>query len=1025
MNQQITTPKATNDSKLATSAGELSRQEEVGKLFSTVPSRRKVHKWGGRWMAFAFLACALVHCPLLGAPGDLTLVSITADGTKNSADCRALDISADGTKVLFSAEAGDLGFSTTYQAIYVKDLVTGKIQLVSQTREGISANGYCAWAEISADGRRVAFESTADNLHPDDSDHTTDVYVKDLETGRLWLASVRQDGEKGDWISSEPSISSDGNRVAFTSGSTNLDPAVNGYYYNVYVKDLETGKLILASISSMGFTDTDRRAATPVLSGDGMRVAFEAGRRDLIPGVRTISHIFVKDLESGEILLASANSSGEPANQYSLAPGINSDGTRVTFYTDADNLDSADNDTSNDVFLKDMETGESILVSRHEEEFETFGESPVISGDGWKVAFHSNAISIHPTLETCTFRDECNWLFVMDVETGTVRVASENGLGVNDRIKTRDALTTYQLSADGRFVVFSSRGDRWGEPFDDPILDVYVKELGFPSDSPGGGPQPPAITQPPQSVVWEPGETGRLEVQAESEEPLFYQWRKNGVNLPGETAAALTIEAVDFSHGGLFEVIASNETGAVLSVAAEATVNVAPLPFNDTFAQRGSIRSESGFGQGMNTGTTSEPMEPAHGKQAGGKSIWIDYTAPATGILTLSTVGSAFDTILAVYSGETLDNLVPIVRDDDSGGFLAGEVRFNVKAGESYAIAVDGFGTADAGIAILSWELEPTEDLVPVIIEQPISQTIPPGGAVELSVEVQQADVAYQWLVNGNILDGATEAVLALADPAPGNYVARITTASGRTIESQPARIERGPLAGGVTTEGKLALLFDEAMPAGQAIAASRRPRASQNGFTSVAAGSIGAQIFDNLGSTTEPGEPLHAQVSGGASRWFGIEANEHGYMELDTQGSEIDTVIAVYTGSSLQDLQLIVENNNPSPGDSAASVRFAAAKGVRYAVAVDGVQGASGKIQLRWHHSRDDFHIHGPHWTDTGKFSIQILGIPGQSVAIEQSPDLKTWSPAGSVLLPNGLADYRTPVDPSMPQFFLRVKSE
>jgi hypothetical protein len=104
------------------------------------------------------------------------------------------------------------------------------------TQDGVKG----AWStqpSLSADGSRVAF-SSGSRLHPADDDNETDAYVKDLRTGEVILASASGTGEKGNARSSLASISADGNRVAFLSGATNLHPSGSS---GLMVKDLTSG----------------------------------------------------------------------------------------------------------------------------------------------------------------------------------------------------------------------------------------------------------------------------------------------------------------------------------------------------------------------------------------------------------------------------------------------------------------------------------------------------------------------------------------------------------------------------------------------------------------------------------------------------------------------------------------------------------------------------------------------------------------------------------------------------------------
>src|SRR5439155_1190198 len=110
----------------------------------------------------------------------------------------------------------------------------------------------------------------------------------------------------------------------------------------------------------------------------------------------------------------------------------------------------------------------------------------------------------------------------------------------------------------------------------------------------------------------------------------------------------------------------------------------------------------SGTATGSNSGATKEAGEPAHNGNAGGKSIWYRWTAPSSGTATIDTIGSAFDTLLAVYTGTAVSALTRIASDDDSGGNRTSKVTFTAVAGTTYQIAIDGYNGA-AGSTKLNW----------------------------------------------------------------------------------------------------------------------------------------------------------------------------------------------------------------------------------------------------------------------------------------------------------------------------------
>ena len=95
--------------------------------------------------------------------------------------------------------------------------------------------------------------------------------------------------------------------------------------------------------------------------------------------------------------------------------------------------------------------------------------------------------------------------------------------------------------------------------------------------------------------------------------------------------------------------------------------------------------------------------------------------------------GSTFDTLLAVYQGISVTSLIPVAQDDDSGGFFTSLVRFNVLAGQSYEVAIDGFAGVGGDI-VLELGVEATTDRLPEIIGQPSGRTVRPGVDVTFSV---------------------------------------------------------------------------------------------------------------------------------------------------------------------------------------------------------------------------------------------------------------------------------------------------
>jgi hypothetical protein len=119
---------------------------------------------------------------------------------------------------------------------------------------------------------------------------------------------------------------------------------------------------------------------------------------------------------------------------------------------------------------------------------------------------------------------------------------------------------------------------------------------------------------------------------------------------------------------------------------------------NDMFANAQAVAKGTSI-NGSNVGATKEPGEPAHAGNAGGRSIWFQWTATANGAVTFSTAGSSFDTTLGVYRGTSVAALSRVASNDDYMG-LTSRVTFRATAGVTYMIAVDGYNAASGSVSL-------------------------------------------------------------------------------------------------------------------------------------------------------------------------------------------------------------------------------------------------------------------------------------------------------------------------------------
>jgi Tol biopolymer transport system component len=274
-------------------------------------------------------------------------------------------LSADGRYAVFSSRSSDLGSGSGYR-IWVRDLRDG-----FTFRACKSGNAALESPVISADGRRVAFETLATNLAGSDVNQQADVYWCDVDSGEVRRVSTPiSDGVNTSGTSLDPSISADGRFVAFTSDAGGLVPGDEGRA-GVYWKDMDTGEIRLVDPG-------DGIALHPGISADGNYVAYD-----------TEAGVFRRDMLSGAVELASAGAGD--ANGASTTGSISADGNLVAFTSSASNLVEGDANATTDVFVRNFATGQVTRVSANADGSEIPGPSyaPAVSGDGRFVAFAS------------------------------------------------------------------------------------------------------------------------------------------------------------------------------------------------------------------------------------------------------------------------------------------------------------------------------------------------------------------------------------------------------------------------------------------------------------------------------------------------------------------------------------------------------------------------------------------------------------------------------------------------------------
>jgi hypothetical protein len=293
------------------------------------------------------------------------LVSLSAREIQGNSGSHSPTVSADGRFVSFVSTASNLvPRDTSTDDIFVRDLLKGTTERVSESSTGEPGNSSSTLASISANGRWVVFQSFASNLVPGDTNGHFDVFIHDRKTGLTELVSVNSDEEQGDAPSSRPTVSGNGRLVAFISSATNLVPSDTNENVDVFVRDRSAGTTERVSVNSEeqqadGTSQDAIRgfpASSPDITAEGRHVAFHSSATNLVPSDTntcpdvfqepgTCPDVYVRDRVAGTTERVNVATDGTQANERSSDPAITEDGMVVAFFSAAGNLVPNDTNT--------------------------------------------------------------------------------------------------------------------------------------------------------------------------------------------------------------------------------------------------------------------------------------------------------------------------------------------------------------------------------------------------------------------------------------------------------------------------------------------------------------------------------------------------------------------------------------------------------------------------------------------------------------------------------------------------------
>lgn len=399
-----------------------------------------------------------VSSNLANSPGEITRISISQAGSQVNGNSYNASFSPDGSKLLFHSYASNLitGDTNTRSDVFIKDLLTGQVTRVSTNTAGAQVNGSSLNASFSPDGTKVLFYSEATNLVANDTNNRADIFIKDLMTGAVTRVNTTTLGEQANNYSDNARFTADGTSVVFDSNE-GLSPDDTDGNPDIFIKNLMTGDITLASTTRDG--DNIRlHSSKGIISPDGSKLSFEVVYDYTFvssSGAHYAKHydyIMIKDLNTGEIVDTLGGQlllPGSSILQYTGKASFSEDNTKVIFYSNVDLLNSSTLVHEDCIFIKDLIGGGIEKIGA--------GNDPQFFDNDTKVIYRNGTD-----------------VYVKDLVGGTISCISrdENGNPV-----TGASAANFKVSPFSDQVLFESDSNGWVTGDTNNVSDIFIKDI--------------------------------------------------------------------------------------------------------------------------------------------------------------------------------------------------------------------------------------------------------------------------------------------------------------------------------------------------------------------------------------------------------------------------------------------------------------------------------------------------------------------------------------------------------------------
>lgn len=366
-------------------------------------------------------------------------------------------VSADGRYMAFLSASSNLvaGSPSSLYSIYAASIDGTGIDRVSTGTGGVLAtDGSSENPDLSGNGRWVVFESTTSNWAAGGSTATSDIFLKDRNTGDLTRVSTSRAGADGNGDSADAQISNDGRFVVFESAASNLTAGDTNGRTDVFVWDRNDSSIVNLSDLMVGARDP----ANSVLNADiaydagwGGVIVFETAKELVAADDNNQTDVYAYNMFDETFQLVSARANGAGVALSSGDASVSGDGRFVVFTSSSDSLVAGDNNGFADVFVKDLFTGQIALVSRSAggaSGNQSSGSGQISLGGDW-IVFESSASNLAGTDGNGGLSD------VFRVSNPFLRDTLEGGGGNDTYVINRDDVII-EAAGGGRDLVQSS-----------------------------------------------------------------------------------------------------------------------------------------------------------------------------------------------------------------------------------------------------------------------------------------------------------------------------------------------------------------------------------------------------------------------------------------------------------------------------------------------------------------------------------------------------------------------------------------